>query len=59
MQDSKHPLLDALIIKRKIWFDDNGQEFVGLASDGVIVSLGYDEMSIENYLFHCPTPDKW
>ena len=42
-----------------IWIEDD--EYVGKASDGIIVGLGSvgEEERMERYLKACPTPDKW
>jgi len=59
MNETRHPRLDDLIAKGTIWFDEYEQDYAGIATDGIVVSLGNDKASVENYLSHCPTPDKW
>ena len=51
--------LDALIAAGTVWVDDG--EYVGRASDGTEVSLGYvgDEPAVARYLAANPTPERW
>lgn len=61
------PILGSLMESGVIYRE--GNEYVGKASDGAIVSLGYStrdltgrwsgEEALENYLRSHPTPDTW
>jgi hypothetical protein len=52
-------ILEQLIKLGKIWVE--GREYVGLAEDGTIVSVGNvgQEEQAEKYLAAHPTPDTW
>jgi len=54
-----YPLLENLIAMKLIYLDEN--EYVGIASDGTEVNLGYigNEKRIEYYLQSNPTPSTW
>jgi hypothetical protein len=53
-------ILADLITRGIVWIE-RGQEYVGRASDGVLVTLGSvgDEKQIIAYLTEHPTPDSW
>ena len=55
-----HPILDSRIADGTIFSISNG-EYIGQASDGVFVQMGYvgDEERLEKYLTANPTPDMW
>ena len=55
----KQTRLEFLLALGTLWVE--GREFVGRASDGVVVSLGgLDERKqIEAYLLEHPTPETW
>ena len=52
-------LLDAYVKGGHVWID--GNEVVGLASDGTVVSLGsiFSGSTIASYLRANPTPHQW
>lgn len=54
------PILDGLAAAGLIWIDSHG-EYVGVARDGVEVSLGMVgyEADVERYLRAHPTPADW
>ncbi len=51
--------LKALLLKGTVWIEDD--EYLGRASDGVVISLGVvgHESGAERYLRANPIPDKW
>ena len=54
-----YPILHRLMAAKIVWFDEDDREYVGLASDGVEVSLGNEKNQVERFLTNSPTPDKW
>lgn len=52
------PILNQLLQEGSVWKEKDG-EYVGLASDGLAVNLGYVEENVESYLSDHPTPDTW
>jgi len=55
----KTPILDSLIYAGTIWIE--GTEYVGKASDGVVVLIGTVgwEKDTERYLTQRPKPEQW
>lgn len=53
------PILEGLEAKGIVWMEDG--KYVGRASDGVVVDLGYAgyREEVERYLNDHPTPDTW
>lgn len=53
------PLLDSLLASGVVWVE--GSDYIGRASDGVVVSIGIVgmERTAEDYLKIHSTPDTW
>lgn len=56
-----HPTPELLLANGTIWVSDDHSEYVGNASDGTEVNLGYEfeKDATERYLVAHPTPDTW
>lgn len=50
-------ILKNLIEAQTVWIEDGC--FVGTASDGVVIEIGYDTKSSLEYLKTNPRPDMW
>lgn len=50
-------LLDKLIADGIVWVD--GNEYVGRASDGAEVNIGWNRKSAETYVEFHPSPAEW
>jgi hypothetical protein len=53
------PILNSLIIKGLVKWEANAHQYIGRASDGVLVNLGYNSALAERYLSAHPCPELW